>query len=956
MITQPSLFRRESWPTTRVAYFSSTTAPTTKSTDASSSDKVATITTNDNSTNQPRPSLSDKFVDSWNRLLEELVQRPLGAMKSMEWRQAQELIKGLRTHRALDRSPQAVMDGFGLLDRLADELVALKQNATKNGEYNLASHFPLDLRALGAVLAAWKRVLRSNRQGFPLTGQQVLQKVENYRQVGLFEPNAITYTVLIDSLRDSVQDPGQATRLAQELLHQMMEASQGDSFDTEFLPNHTTILNLIYAFARSREPAERSDALVRNLYQWYEETKRPDLQPTLKLHTGLIRAHARAGSSLSQLLKITSEAWEACKRGDLEMDLIALNGMLHALANTREKAAADAVAIIFQELFQAYRNGNVQCQPNQSTFLAVISALGKTGQVDRAESVMQQMEDLYQEILDPSVRPNRACYGALVWAHVKSGKSSKDQAEATMLRMSNHCDLDADSWDGVLASWAHSGDEDAAERIATVIQWLEKEDNEDTLSSSSSTTNSSTQVTKYNSLMGSFARSKSPQQGARLATDLFQWMHEQEDERLHPNANTYISLLNALQKANNPSQADSILRLACQEFRANDKSLRLEATHFNICLSAWSESDDMKASQHAKSLLSEMEKIGISPDLVTYNTLLKLYSKHLHPKRRAEKCVSLLREVGKLHHEGRLSSGPDIVSYNTVMAALSRFGDYKSKEQAISLFTEMQHRGLKPDRATYNTLMSIYAKLEEPENVEKVFRSMQVPAEAGGPDLRQDFISYTILLQAWAKAGRPESALGVLEEMTDLYESGQLDRRPSTRDFNAVLQAWLKSGSEHAPYRCLETLITMQKLAIEKQFDCAPDLVSYNIVITALVRLHKGSQALNLLRTMQARGSKVQPNMTTYTQVLLGLLYSTGGPSDAHVEVEALLDEMSSKKPDFWRNRGTSKTLQPVCRQLLVSKIEMKEHLLLKLTDAMRKHGVWIGSATQLVLPQNTKK
>ena len=102
--TQLFLLGRGSYCTTRVAFLSTT--PTTRSTDEFAEEATQN---NNNNVTPPSPTMTTNFVASWKRLQEKLVQSPLGTMQSKDWRQAQDLLKTLRTHRALDRSPQAAL-------------------------------------------------------------------------------------------------------------------------------------------------------------------------------------------------------------------------------------------------------------------------------------------------------------------------------------------------------------------------------------------------------------------------------------------------------------------------------------------------------------------------------------------------------------------------------------------------------------------------------------------------------------------------------------------------------------------------------------------------------------------------------------------------------------------------------------------------------------------------------
>lgn len=873
-------------------------------------------------------------MHSWHRMKDDLLLRPLGSFQSVQWTATQELLAALKTQRGLDGSSAAVADGFLLLDRLAAERV----EAAATGESQLDEDVSLDLRTLGAVLGAWRRLLQSKRWAddgeadIGLTVPQVLDKVDHYRQVGLFEPNAITYTVMLDLLRHGVEDADQALRMGSDIFDRLLVLSQDNAFDSEYHPTYLTVLKMTRLWARTGFPeaADRISQLVHKLLKWYQETRRPDLRPTLKLYTALLRVPMTSKSPVTQRLPLVEAAWEACKRGEIDVYVQTLNEILQSLARTKQVEAANLAHTIFVELLRAYRQGHENCRPDQFTFLAVISALGRTGKTVQAEEVMSQMEDMYYETSEPTLRPNKACYTALIWAYVKAGDSAK--AEATLLRLSKLERLDTDSWNGVLASWVQAGTDDAVERTATVVKWLqdqhpdgEKED---------------LPITTYNTLMGNYAKSENPQQGVRLASDLFAWLQEHENKRLRPNGITYLSMITAWRNAGNPSQAEAALLLATQQSPA----VELDARHFNICISSWAESKDKQAVRKGEAIAQAMEGFGVSPDLVTYNALIKAHSRHGNPEDGARKCLALLRKAQEEAITGRLTQRPDLFSYNTTMAVMSRVGSRSVLSRSMSLFQEMQNERIQPDRATYNNLMSIYARLGEPDKVEQVFRRMEAASDAGDDSVKPHFQTYTTLLQAWSKMGEPEKTLSVLEEMLERYESGRLDRRPASRDFDTVLQAWLRSGRPDAAAEALKGLETMEELAKQQRFDCVPNIYSYNTVLSAFAKTEStnaGTNALALLRRMQDKlGSdpKTKPNFISYSLVVRTLV-SEGSPA-ALDDAEGLLDEMLQKDEEFWGSEMVQGTLQKILKLLLFSASEGRERMIRKLVDVMEFRGI----------------
>jgi hypothetical protein len=61
-----------------------------------------------------------------------------------------------------------------------------------------------------------------------------------------------------------------------------------------------------------------------------------------------------------------------------------------------------------------------------NTFLAVLTAYDQAGRVDEALNFSEIMEELAEQTGDVFLRPNRACYFALIWAQAKVGDTDSD--------------------------------------------------------------------------------------------------------------------------------------------------------------------------------------------------------------------------------------------------------------------------------------------------------------------------------------------------------------------------------------------------------------------------------------------------------------------------------------------------------------------------------------------------
>jgi pentatricopeptide repeat protein len=137
---------------------------------------------------------------------------------------------------------------------------------------------------------------------------------------------------------------------------------------------------------------------------------------------------------------------------------------------------------------------------------------------------------------------------------------------------------------------------------------------------------------------------------------------------------------------------NALLRTLCQEKSMTDArnvyhslkhSFRPNLQTFNILLSGW------KTSEDAELFLKEMKEMGVTPDVVTYNSLVDVYCKG----REIEKAYKVFDEM----REQDLS--PDVITYTCIIGGLGLIGQ---PDKARDVLKEMKEYGVYPDVPAYN--------------------------------------------------------------------------------------------------------------------------------------------------------------------------------------------------------------------------------------------------------------
>ncbi|GMH27007.1 hypothetical protein Nepgr_028850 [Nepenthes gracilis] len=159
-----------------------------------------------------------------------------------------------------------------------------------------------------------------------------------------------------------------------------------------------------------------------------------------------------------------------------------------------------------------------------------------------------------------------------------------------------------------------------------------------------------------------------------------------------------------------------------------------------------------------------------------------------------------MTDAMNVYHSLKHDFKPNLQTFNILLSG------WKSSEEVDGFFQEMVEMGLKPDIVFYNSLIDVYCKNREMDNVYKVLNEMH---EQG---ILPDVITYTSLIGGLGLVGQPDKARDILKEM--------------------------------------------------KEFGCYPDVAAYNATIRNFCIVKRLDDAYQLMDEMVAKG--LAANATTY--------------------------------------------------------------------------------------------
>ena len=912
------------------------------------------------------------FVESWIAMKERLISRKHGSLKSMHWMEAERLINVVRTHPDLASVPNRVEIMFEVLDRLCDELDFIKsmdkgksRSKLNKRETDESTPNSLPQIILYDALLAWLKQISTSMESKTRSGivrekqhratywqsatpptfflgrlstDSVLESIERYNDVGLFQPSTKPYSIVLHAM-NKVGDPRRAPYRADEIFQHLLQNSNHDPFDTKFHPNRDIVYGMIEIWAQSwlPESCERVEGYLKLLKEWFGQTEREDHRPNPNIFCASMEAHARSNEARAAFFRIKqlfSEMKSNCPAS--EVDTKALTRVISAFSECDHPESPDAAGAMLRDMCQSiFDETNNIPNPDQHTFNIVLSTYGRVGRADAAAKLFEYMEQLYERTGDVSLRPDKITRTALIWAFAKVG--DKKRAESVLLRMIDDLGQDtADfrSWEGVLVAWSESGDPGAGRYIAMIIRRLLKAFEEKNDPGRGITTST------LNILLSCYAQQAS-EEGAKLGESLFDWMETQSKQELKPDRYSCVLLISAWCNANMPQRAESVLRAFVRRVQSGsvDQNL-IDQTHFNLVIDAWGQSKYTEAVQKASAVFNLIESLNLKPDVVSYNCLMTAWgrSKMGDP---AKPVIRLFDRMKKQWKEGDPFAKPDEHIFNTVIFGLGRSSDQTSVSQAEAIFDKAEKFDIKRNFFMYNSLMSGWMRHRQPEKVEELFQEMKRGFEKGEVKLKPDPKNHVTRLQAWSKAGNPEMAAEALNEWISVGEAESIDDMPGTQEFNSILVAWNDSGRSDAAKKAEMGLRQMFELADSGRFDCRPDRFSFSTVISAYAKSdlpEAGEKALKLFKELKSLAKKdetgsMQPHFVAYAEVIVALLRSLKISHER--DVLKLLRELQSREDSwFWDNEKdglTSRLLAKLKREIEASILPRKDKLLKEL-------------------------
>lgn len=269
----------------------------------------------------------------------------------------------------------------------------------------------------------------------------------------------------------------------------------------------------------------------------------------------------------------------------------------------------------------------------------------------------------------------------------------------------------------------------------------------------------------------------------------------------------------------------------------------------------------------------------------------------------AGRAQELLERISLLYQEGYYDVSPDIVSYNSVLKA---WKEENNPEKAFELLQQMlladEINDDTVDVISFNTVILAFANTGNYPQALEMLRQMQQRADLPSPDT----VTYNSVLYAYAQSSDQGTAIqaeNLLREMMDPKFNVTVD----TTSFNTVIHAWSQMVKDNsnvaAAHRAQQLLDHMAQLAAAGNSNVEPDVYGYTTVIQAWANCGQPLKSQELLDRMTLKKEGLVPNRYTYTAVMSSLA-KAGKPAKAEIILNEMMDAYTSGNTDLKPDTG----------------------------------------------------
>ncbi|CAB4415893.1 unnamed protein product [Rhizophagus irregularis] len=233
----------------------------------------------------------------------------------------------------------------------------------------------------------------------------------------------------------------------------------------------------------------------------------------------------------------------------------------------------------------------------------------------------------------------------------------------------------------------------------------------------------------------------------------------------------------------------------------------------------------------ALSLLCEMEKEGLRPDVVTFNNIIDVLIK-IRDLKSVIKCLKIMSSMGVR---------PNVMTFDTLMSGYSDLGDYDYVEK---LYNKMIKMNIQPSFDTYFTLMSAYIRSGKKKQALEIKDRL---SDSDGKSLRL----YNMLIHLYIKFNDFSMARLLFDQMSES------EFKPNVVTFNTFINGYINQNNLKEAGKCFDEMI---------KYGISPNVEVYNTLLKGYLNVYGMSAVKKIFSQMS--NYDIVPDAVTYNTLM----------------------------------------------------------------------------------------
>ncbi|CAJ1967450.1 unnamed protein product [Cylindrotheca closterium] len=553
------------------------------------------------------------------------------------------------------------------------------------------------------------------------------------------DPPPESFSAWLDSLRSN--DGSISEELEHELILEIADSKnrrlmQKATEQLEWTDQESIRLLIVSWTKILREPRRGAKLLL----DWQRQTQRFDQMPKMGTYRLVLSGLAQEPRNSELASEVLEELYKQSPR--LLPDRDCFHRVLGACSNDPARAEETLMKMI--HLAQSKR---LDVMPNLSTYRLLFTSWSNSRQKGAGKRAMELLRSC-------PVNPDTLCYNMVMNALANDG--DYERAEDVLMEALREKKADRVSIYTIFKAHEKAGTKEAV---------IAAQDFLDRIGESKDSSHGLKLPRKFNvpnartyaTVIGMWAKLGQPKRAWDLLQKLEDKAEQPDGRRYRADQITYQAVIGSLSKGSdkqtrqNAEKAQELLESMALRFRLNPVTC-------NTVIKCWTRAKNPDAAK--EKVLDRMVDWRVSPDIVSYNTIIQSYAR----MGMAVEAEGLFNELLSSASSATSEVIPNSRTFTAIMMALSTQKSVPSAEKAEELLAVMiqKHKeeqwNTSPDIYTYNTVLRCWCTLRDGTRAESFFRKME-------QEVKPDVISYNSLLNAYYH--NFEKGVALVEEMME---------------------------------------------------------------------------------------------------------------------------------------------------------------------------------------------